>query len=51
MMGIYRKREFSRVELGVQMIETEDEFMFDIDVLDARDFGQKRLCRVKLLER
>ncbi|MCZ2257803.1 catalase [Sporosarcina sp. G11-34] len=43
------KGNFPEWELGVQMIETEDEFMFDFDVLDATKLWPEEIVPVKII--
>lgn len=40
---------FPEFELGVQMIEQEDEFKFDFDILDATKFWPEELVPVKII--
>lgn len=40
---------FPEWELGVQMIESEDEFMFDFDVLDATKLWPEEIVPVKII--
>lgn len=41
--------DFPQYELGVQMIEEEDEFKFDFDILDPTKFWPEELVPVKII--
>ncbi len=41
--------EYPEFELGIQIIEEEDEFKFDFDILDATKFWPEELVPVKLI--
>ncbi len=43
--------EYPEFELGVQMIDEEDEFAFDFDILDPTKFWPEELVPVKLIGR
>ncbi|MBS4021882.1 MAG: catalase [Dethiobacter sp.] len=43
------KGDFPEYELGVQILEEEDEFKFDFDILDATKFWPEELIPVKLI--
>ncbi len=41
--------EYPEYELGIQMIEEEDEFKFDFDILDATKFWPEEIVPVKII--
>ncbi|MGO4886354.1 catalase [Anaerobacillus sp. MEB173] len=41
--------EYPEFELGVQMIDEEDEFMFDFDILDPTKFWPEEIVPVKII--
>lgn len=43
------KGDFPEFELGVQMIDEKDEFMFDFDILDPTKFWPEEIVPVKLI--